>query len=96
MDDFYAPDLTDLYFALTDANNPLHFLFRNNSDFLVMASYLNQCGFSRRKNQTGVWISVPDPVYSEYTLYYKCPFCGRDASSKEHFCHHCGAKMKME
>lgn len=98
MDSIHKQELADLYFALGDAKNPLHFLFRSNSDFLVMASYLNSCGFSRSKNQTGVWIPVIDPHdYVDHpgdlVLYYKCSVCGRRESTKEPYCH-CGVKMK--
>lgn len=95
MDSFYAPDLADLYFALEDSKNPLHFLFRNNLDFLALASYLNQCGFSRSKNQTGIWIPVLDPSNTEIIMCYKCSVCGRREATKEPFCN-CGSKMKAE
>lgn len=98
MADTYAPDLMDLYHALEDCNNPLHFLFRNNADFLVMASYLNQCGFSRSRNQTGVWIPVINlhecvDRPGDLVLYYKCSVCGRREPVKEPYCH-CGVKMR--
>lgn len=91
MDSSYKQDLSDLYFALEDSKNPLHFLFRNNSDFLTMASYLNQCGFSRSRNQTAVWIPVLDPTDSEIIIYYKCSVCGRREPTKEPYCN-CGAR----
>lgn len=95
MDSFYEQDLVDLYFALENAKNPLHFLFRNNSDFLVMASYLNQCGFSRSRNQTGVWVPVLDQTDSEIIMFYKCSVCGRREPTREPYCN-CGVKMKTE
>ena len=100
MANVYAPDIIDLYRALEDCKNPLNFLFRNNSDYLIMASYLNSCGFSRSKNQTGVWIPVIDPRdYVDHpgdlVLYYKCSVCGRRESVKEPYCN-CGVKMIEE
>lgn len=100
MDSIHKQEIEDLYFTLSDSKNPLWFLFRNNSDFLVMASYLNSCGFSRSRNQTGVWIPVINPHESvdrpgDLVLYYKCSVCGRRESVKEPYCN-CGAKMKEE
>ena len=95
MDGFYKQELADLYFTLTDSKNPLHFLFRSNSDFLALASYLNQCGFSRSRNQTGIWIPIFDPMDAEIIMFYKCSACGRREATKEPFCN-CGAKMKPE
>lgn len=87
------PEWIDIYYLLIDGSNPLHFLFRSNSDFNELAKYLHSCGVQAPK--FGEWIPVHDPFNTEIIMFYRCSVCGRREATKEPFCN-CGAKMKTE
>lgn len=95
------PEWSDIYWLLEDSNNPLNFLFRDNSDFKTLAQYLHSCGVSQSRPPSGVWIPVFDPAAlwgegdMDTVIYYKCSICGRREPTKQPYCN-CGVKMIEE
>lgn len=63
-------DAEKFYSILTDCKNPLHWLFRNNADFLNLAKYLTDAGVTAQS-----WIPVTErlPETGESVLVYRGP-----------------------